>query len=360
MVQLGEICDFLYGESLKAECRIHGNVPVYGSNGVVGWHDEAITDGPTIIIGRKGSIGEINWSDHPCFPIDTTYYVRKTKKPCNLRWLYFTLVKLDLTRLNKSAAVPGLNRDDAYRQMIPFPKLNEQEAIARYLDKADLLRRKRRYALELSDTFLQSVFLEMFGDPIRNPQGWDRESFCDIGKLDRGKSKHRPRNAPHLYGGKYPFVQTGDIANCANYVKEHHQTYSEEGLKQSKLWPAGTLCITIAANIAKTGILTYPACFPDSVVGFLPNEKVTTEFVQYWLAFLQTVLERTAPESAQKNINLEILRELPVPIPPITLQGKFREVVRFFEQLREKQRESLRQAEHLFQTLLHQAFKGER
>lgn len=164
-IQLGEVCEFVYGDSLKEERRRPGKVPVFGSNGRVGWHDQAITSGPTIVIGRKGSIGEINWSGEPCYPIDTTYFVEKTKQPCNLRWLYYTLLKLDLTRLNKSAAVPGLNREDAYEQRIPWPGLAEQQRIAGQLEQSDSLRRTRRYALELSYTFLPAAFLEFFGSP---------------------------------------------------------------------------------------------------------------------------------------------------------------------------------------------------
>lgn len=238
------------------------------------------------------------------------------------------------------------------------PSLERQKRVADILAKADRLRRTRWYSRLISDSFLQSVFLEMFGDISQNPKGWAHERFSKLGTLDRGKSKHRPRNASHLYGGKYPFIQTGDIANCVNYVRYHQQTYSEEGLDQSKLWPPETLCITIAANIAKTGILTYPSCFPDSVVGFLPGENVKTEFVQYWLSFLQANLERTAPESAQKNINLEILRNLDVPKPPFRLQERFAAIVHNFEKLRLQQREAERQSEHLFQTLLHRAFTG--
>ncbi|MBI3528301.1 MAG: restriction endonuclease subunit S [Betaproteobacteria bacterium] len=250
----------------------------------------------------------------------------------------------------------GLNTTILRECDIPLPDLSEQKRIAGLLAQADRLRRTRRYALELSDTFLISVFIEMFGDPARNTKGWDRVEFATLGALDRGRSKHRPRNAPHLYGGRYPFIQTGDIANCDKYIKEHHQTYSEAGLKQSKVWPAGTLCITIAANIGKTGILTYPACFPDSVVGFLPRDGVVTEYIQYWLGFLQEHLEKNAPESAQKNINLEILRELTTPLPPLSLQQQFAGVLRKYEQLRSNQREALRQADHLFQSLLHRAF----
>jgi type I restriction enzyme S subunit len=124
------------------------------------------------------------------------------------------------------------------------------------------------------------------------------------------------------------------------------------------MWPAGTLCITIAANIAKTGILTFDACFPDSVVGFTPNAKTNTEYVQRWFSFVQQHLERTAPESAQKNINLEILRGLRVPLPPFDLQRNFAALVQRVEHLRAVQREALRQAENLFASLLHRAFGG--
>lgn len=236
--------------------------------------------------------------------------------------------------------------------------IEEQKRIAAILDKADCLRRRRRYAQQLSDTFLQSAFVEMFGDPAKNPKEWKLVKLETLGELDRGRSKHRPRNASHLFGGVYPFVQTGDVANSAGYIRGYKQTYSEAGLKQSKLWCQGTLCITIAANIAKTGVLTFNACFPDSVVGFSPNKRTNTEFIQQWFSFKQKNLEETAPESAQKNINLEILRGLDVPLPPLELQENFAHIVQRFERLRAQQREAARQAEHLFQTLLHQAFSG--
>ena len=102
---------------------------------------------------------------------------------------------------------------------------------------------------------------------------WDEKSLDELGSVGRGKSKHRPRDAEHLYGGPYPFIQTGDVKHAELYIKSYSQTYSEAGLAQSKLWPAGTLCITIAANIADTAILGLDACFPDSVLGFIANEE---------------------------------------------------------------------------------------
>jgi type I restriction enzyme S subunit len=149
------------------------------------------------------------------------------------------------------------------------------------------------------------------------PEGWVWATMPQLGVLDRGRSRHRPRNAKHLYGGKYPFIQTGDIRHANTFVRTYTQTYSDAGLAQSRLWPAGTLCITIAANIAETAILTFDACFPDSVVGFLPaDDSVSARFLEAFLCTVQKYLEAYAPATAQKNINLETLSEVAVPLPP--------------------------------------------
>jgi len=199
----------------------------------------------------------------------------------------------------------------------------------------------------------------MFGDPVTNPKGWKVRKLGDVGDLARGKSKHRPRNDPVLLGGPYPLVQTGEITNAKNYLKNYNQTYSEAGLKQSKMWPAGTLCITIAANIAETAILTFDACFPDSVVGFKPSDEVRIEYVHYWMTFLQEMIERDAPESAQKNINLKILNDLDIPIPSTQLQEQFSIFFKAVEALRKKSLLGYSRLDNLFHALQQRAFRGE-
>ena len=242
---------------------------------------------------------------------------------------------------------------------IPLPPLPTQKKIAAILEKAERLKEWRKEADRLTDEFLKSTFLEMFGDPVKNPKGWDFFKFDKVGSLQRGKSKHRPRDAPELLGGPYPLIQTGEVANSGGYIREYNQSYSETGLNQSKMWPTGTLCITIAANIAKTGILTFDACFPDSIVGFTPYENVRVEYTQFWLSFLQKILEKTAPECAQKNINLKILSNLNIPIPPMELQNKFSDIVERVEQIREYQRASNKQIDCFFNILMQKAFDGE-
>ena len=255
--------------------------------------------------------------------------------------------------------ISNLSYERALELEIPLPPLPEQKRIAAILDKADAIRRKRARALKLADEFLKSVFLDMFGDPVTNPKGWPIAKFAEVGELDRGRSRHRPRNAPELLGGQYPLIQTGDVANADGYIRNYTQTYSEKGLHQSKMWPAGTLCITIAANIAKTAILTFDACFPDSIVGFKPNGLVRTEYVQYWQSFLHNILEDSAPESAQKNINLAILRKLDIPVPPAKDQDVFLQMITNTLRIKNTDCKGRSLCRELFGSLAQSAFRGD-
>ena len=138
------------------------------------------------------------------------------------------------------------------------------------------------------------------------------------GDFGRGKSKHRPRNDPALYkNGDVPFVQTGDVARASNAIETYTALYNERGLAQSRLWPKGTLCITIAANIADSAILGFDACFPDSVVGLVPAPSFgNAVYLDFFMRTAKRRLEEFAPSTAQKNINLRILEDVLIPIPP--------------------------------------------
>ena len=163
----------------------------------------------------------------------------------------------------------------------------------------------------------------MFGDPVENEMGWEVKKLGEFGELARGVSKHRPRNAPELLGGKMPLIQTGDVANSDFYIRKYSSTYSDLGVAQSKVWEAGTLCITIAATIGKCAILSFTACFPDSVVGYKPNKDTNTIYMFFIFKNMQKMLEEFAPGVAQKNINLKILSGLNIPLPPLPLQHLF-------------------------------------
>lgn len=264
----------------------------------------------------------------------------------------------DMVRKATGASYPAVSDRIVKESTIPVQPVDEQRRIAAILDQADALRTKRRQVLAHLDSLTQSIFHDMFGDPVTNERGLPTQKLGVLGQLDRGVSKHRPRNDPALLGGAYPLIQTGDVANSGGYITSFTSTYSELGLAQSRLWPAGTLCITIAANIAKTGVLEFDACFPDSVVGFTADPETTT-YVRVWLSFLQATLEASAPQSAQKNVNLAVLRNLDVPTPNRTDLVAFAASIDQLRVSRATAVEALRADDELFASLQSRAFKGE-
>lgn len=194
------------------------------------------------------------------------------------------------------------------------------------------------------------------------PSGWIWGKLSDLGELARGKSKHRPRNDKKLFGGKYPFIQTGEVRAANRIIKKYEQTYSEFGLEQSKLWQKGTLCITIAANIAETAFLGFDACFPDSIVGFSASKAVLPEYIELFIKSARTKIESYAPATAQKNINLNTLENLIVPYCSLTEQTQIVAILESkltaCDQLAAELAKQLKQADLLKQAVLKAAFSG--
>ncbi len=259
---------------------------------------------------------------------------------------------------------------------ISLPPRQEQKRIADKLDtvltRVDAVNTRLARVAPLLKRFRQSVLAAATSGRLTEDwragqpdiSEWKTEKLNDLGELGRGKSKHRPRNDPRLYGGVHPFVQTGDVANANQWITSHKQTYSDFGLDQSKLWPANTLCITIAANIADTALLSYPACFPDSVVGFVANEACCLpRFIKWSIDVRKDDLERLAPATAQKNINLGVLEEVEIHLPSLEEQT---EIVRrvetlfaFADRLEARLAQAQTAATRLTPALLAKAFRGE-
>lgn len=259
---------------------------------------------------------------------------------------------------------------------IPLPPFSEQQRIVDRIEslfaKLDEAKQKAQDALDSFETRKAAILHKAFTGELtaqwRKEHGvgmesWERLKLGEIGTLERGRSQHRPRNDPRLFGGPYPFIQTGDVASANVYITEHHQTLSEFGMEQSRMFSAGTLCITIAANIGDVAILSYDCCFPDSVVGFIPNSRSISKFIYYMMSVLQKELEDNAPATAQKNINLKILNAVEMNIPPVTEQT---EIVRILDDLLAKEQQAKEAAEGVLEqidlikkAILARAFRGE-
>ncbi len=187
---------------------------------------------------------------------------------------------------------------------------------------------------------------------------WISRTLDELGYVSRGRSRHRPRDAAHLYDGPYPFIQTGDIKHAGLYLTEYSQTYSEAGLKQSRMWPAGTLCITIAANIAETSILGIEACFPDSVIGFIPDkERADARFLKYLFdATLQRRFKQFTQGAAQDNLSQAKLLSLKLLVPPLAEQTRIASILSTYDDLIENNRRRIQLLEQAARLLYKEWF----
>ena len=307
------------------------------------------------------NVGSVDWQRYEKRVIVSPLYnVFSVSEGIDRQYLYYFL-RSDLGRQMIKAKASGSVRDnlklDMLKEMtIPDISVEQQKFCSSVLDKLHKLIQMRQQELQKLDEFIKARFVELFGDPVSNSYGLPEATLPDLGEFGRGVSKHRPRNDIKLLGGKYPLIQTGDVANAGLYITSYSSTYSELGLKQSKMWDKGTLCITIAANIAKTAILEFDACFPDSVVGFIANERTNNIFVHYWFSFFQAILESQAPESAQKNINLKILSELKVIVPEKRKQDQFASFVKLTDKSKVAVQKALDEAQLLFDSLMQEYF----
>jgi len=273
-------------------------------------------------------------------------------------WYFLQYSEPTLTSRGVGSTFDAINRDDLEQVQIPLREFAEQKRITAILERADRLRRLRRYGLDIAETILPATFLRLFGDPVLNTKGWAATELEEIASVDRGKFTPRPRNDPSYYGGIYPFFQTGDISQSGGRLSQWSQTLNEKGKSVSRSFPRDTIVIAIVgATIGATAILDLEMFCPDSVIGIRVNPtKATTEYIEFLLRFWRPVFVAQAPETARANINLETLRPLRVALPPLALQRNFSSAVNRVQKLQAVNRESLRQAEHVFQTLLNRAF----
>lgn len=186
---------------------------------------------------------------------------------------------------------------------------------------------------------------------------WEYKTLDELGVVSRGKSKHRPRSDKALFGGEYPFIQTADVKKADLYITEYQETYNEFGLAQSKLWKEGTLCITIAANIADTAILKIPACFPDSIMGFVPYDGVAdVKFVKYCFDVLQRDCKNISQGTAQDNLSWEKLSTIKFYVPDYDTQKRIASILSAYDSLIENNQKQIKLLEEAAQRLYKEWF----
>ena len=357
--QLGEIVRLAYGKALKQDQRHGGDVPVIGSSGIVGSHNLGITVGPTIVVGRKGSIGTVTWVDGPAWPIDTAYFVEPLHTPTSSRWIYWMLRSLHLEDMNKSAAVPGLNRDDVYRLQVPLPPFDEQRRIAAILDKADAIRQKRLQAIAHLDTLAQSIFYASFGNPLTNNRRLQTAPIGSLAEVVTGSSPSRAN--PANFGSKIEWLKSDNLGLETATIAE--EMLSELGKSKARIAPSGSVLVTCIAgsarSIGKSAIVNRDVSFNQQINAVLPSQDIDSTFLLWQLKIAPELVRAKSTGGMKGLVNKSAFKSVEILLPSPPEQLEFRASIERIRNNRSGQNDAHQSQDRLFASLQSRAFRGE-
>lgn len=360
--QLGSLVAIKYGSALTAESRVNeGGVPVYGSGGIVGKHDVALSNFQSIIVGRKGSVGAVFLTDGPFWCIDTAYYLDELNEIVDVHYLIAYLRSLDLSRLAISVAVPGLNRKELEAVPIPLPTLPEQQRIVNVIQQANHVLALRDKFDDLIVRVKRQLFVEMFGDP--NPEANRSWPSVKLGSYVTVATGGTPsREQADSFGGAVAWVKSTDLKDAPIQFTE--ENISELGVQRSnaKLHPKDTILLAMygqGQTRGRTAKLLLNAACNQACAALLPSDELLPDYLWAWLQLSYSAVRSLGRGGQQENLNLDIVRGIKLPKPPVELQQQF---ARRLEQLLavvSLSQESRRQSDELVATLQVEAFTGQ-
>ena len=316
-----------------------------------------------ILITAIGTVGEIYIVENEkefYFKDGNILWLKgfKDVDPFFLRYLLSSLIN-ELQNLSSGSAYKALPITKLKEYKIPLPPLEEQRRIAAILDKADGVRRKRKEAIRLTEELLRSTFLEMFGDPVTNPKGWEKIKLGNLCTIVRGGS---PRPINDYLGGSIPWIKIGDATEGDDiYIHKTAEAIKPDGVKKSRyLEPGSLIFANCGVSLGFARILKIAGCIHDGWLAFSDLDKSINQI--FLLKLLNSITEHfraIAPAGTQPNLNTTIMKNFEIPIPPIDLQEKFAVVSHYLTDIIQKNSEMFKESENLFNSLLQKAFRGE-
>lgn len=373
-IQLGEIIELKYGKALPAAERDGGAYPVYGSNGIIGYHSAHLTQGQTIIVGRKGSVGEVCYSPMPCCPIDTTYYIDsfETVEP---NFLYYLLRFLDLHLLNRSTAIPGLNRQDAYGVSVAMPPSAEQHRIVQTLDtllaQIDTLKARIDAIPAFVKRFRQAVRVvaltgELERGRLIDSEKWKSCVLSDIALVETGKT---PDRSESKYWADGSIAWVTSAATGASTCEEAKEFVTPQAAKECslKIFAPETLLLAMYGEGKTRGQVTelriHAACNQACAAISVDRQLAELGFVKLRLEENYDAIRKMAVGGAQPNLNLGKVREIPISLPSKEIQAdivrRVNQLFAFADQLEAQVLAAKQRIDTLTQSLLAKAFRGE-
>jgi type I restriction enzyme S subunit len=372
-VKLGDIIRLEYGRGLTEAERKEGKYPVFGSNGIVGYHSEFLIRKPGIIVGRKGTIGAITWSDENFWPIDTTYFIEVKNKDIDLKWLYFKLIFLDLSRLNTATGTPGLNRDLAYSQIIQLPLLNEQRAIAQVLFTVDEAIQKAEESIQKTERLKKGMMQRLLTRGIghkkfketeigRIPDGWEVEKLDNIAIEITDGSHFSPKEDKK---GEYRIATVAnikenqiDIDSCKRISKENYNTLVKNGCKPNKgdilFSKDGTVGLTFTFRQNEDIVLL------SSIAIIRPKENLYPEYCAYVLKsqFVWRQIIGSKRGTGLRRIILKDLNGIKIPLPSLPEQQRIASILSAIDKKLELERSRKEKIERIKKGLMNDLLTG--
>lgn len=344
--KLGEVIELHYGRALTASNRIPGDIPVYSSAGITGSHNIPLCSSPSIIIGRKGTVGSVFYNDRPFFCIDTAYYILPKDDIYDLKFLYYLLQTLGLDKLNEDSAVPGLNRGTAYKQEISLPPLPTQSRIASILSAFDNKIENNRRMNQTLEEMAQALFNHYFVDnvdPDNLPEGW---RWGKLGELSDVKGGGTPSTKhPEFWNGNIHWTSPKDLSSLSFPVLlDTEKKITEAGLKKvsSGLLPKGTLLLSSRAPIGYLAITEIPTAINQGYIALQCNKNFSNLFLLYWLKKNIDLIISNANGSTFLEISKTAFRNIEIIIPDNKFVSKFTTTIEpLFSQIVKNEKENL-------------------
>ena len=278
------------------------------------------------------------------------------------KFLYYFLQSQNnyFNRMSSGATVKGIKVAHIMDLEIPLPPLAEQKKIAAILDAADQLRQKDQQLIDHYTALSQSLFLDMFGDPVSNPMGWEKDKMGRHFRIQRGGS---PRPINDYLGGTYPWIKIGDGTKGEEiYLRNTKEHIIEDGLKKTRLLPAGSIIFAnCGVSLGFARIITFEGCIHDGWLSFsnIDESVINKIFLLKTLNSITNYFRATAPDGTQPNLNTSIMKKFELILPPIELQDMFVERLQAIENAKAQAKQTCELSISLFESLLQRAFKGE-
>lgn len=362
-VKWDEVVEIINGKNQKAVEDVEGKYPIYGSGGIMGYANDYLCEEDTVIIGRKGSINKPIYVEEKFWNVDTAFGLVAWEDKLIPKYLYYFCLQFNFEKLNTTVTIPSLTKSNLLNILMPLPPIETQKKIAEVLDKAQELIDKRKEQIDLLDDFIQSVFIDMFGDPVSNPKGWNEIKVKNVCKSIVGGGTPSKSNS-NYYNGEIPWVTPKDMKS--RYIRDSIDHITKDAVLNSsvKMIPSDSILMVIRSGILKRFIpIAINKCevtVNQDMKAFIVNTEITTtQHLMFVLVLMQSLLLKHVRGVTADNIEFSLIKELPIPVPPLALQNEFAQIVAKTEQQRELMEKSLTEMENNFNSLMQRAFRGE-